>query len=333
MIATQWRVFADPMRYDVGLDLGTQSTRVVTPNGIHTERSLCCVNVADGNRQVIAAGTAAAKHEGRVSRPVRTVQPIRNRVVSDLPAAADLLRAACGHAGVKPKRGIKVAIGIPDDATQAERRALVTVVMDAGFATPTLLSNSLLAACGAGLEIDGPRGRLVLDVGAGSTSAAVIALGGVCVARSARGGGDALDQALIDHLLFRHRFRIGVLTARELKLKLSRTFASHDDGAMIEVRGLNSASGLPGNLILPAHDFAWVWTKFIHQIIDELKSTLQNTPPELGSDILEDGIVLVGGGSETGQLVDRIQQSTGVPAQLLSANSNAVAEGLLIRVS
>jgi rod shape-determining protein MreB len=225
-------------------------------------------------------------------------------------------------------RRIRAVIGIPADATQAEKHALSTAAMDAGFAEPQLSAEPSLAAIGLGLDVEEPRARMIVDCGAGTTEVAVIALGAICVSHSVRGGGETLDQSLADHLHSRHRFHIGAPSAEALKLKLSSALAAEDAFAEVEIRGLDAASGLPRMLCLAAAELLNVWNKHADQIVRAVRVTLSETPPELSHDILEDGIILTGGAAMTALLSDRISTATGIDTEIADAPLRTVAKGL-----
>jgi rod shape-determining protein MreB len=200
--------------------------------------------------------------------------------------------------------------------------------LDAGLAEPVLIAETLLAAVGLGLDIDEPRGRMIVDCGAGTTDVAVISLGGICVSKTVRGGGEALDQALIDHLHFRHRFLVGPTSAESLKLQLSSKLAAGNVGGLLEIRGLDATSGLPRVVTVPAAEFVAAWEKHTEQIVRAVRAALRRTPPELSNDILEDGIIVTGGAAMTGGLADRIAQRAGIPTQVSQAPLADVAHGL-----
>jgi rod shape-determining protein MreB and related proteins len=319
------------MAPELGIDLGTANTLVVAGGTgiVFDQPSVCCFQGYDAVPRFIAAGTEAHKQVGKVSKPLKIVHPLRNGVLSDMSAARELLsfvhRTVAG--GIRFRR-IRAAIGVPADATQAEKHALSTAAMDAGFAEPQLLAEPILAAIGLGLDIDEPRARMIVDCGAGTTEVAVIALGGICVSHSVRGGGEALDQALAEHLHFRHRFHIGAASAEAVKLNLSSALSGGDPLAEIEVRGLDAASGLPRLLCLPASELLNVWDKHAEQIVRAVKATLYETPPELSHDILEDGIIVTGGAALTALLSDRISAATGIYTKIADAPLHTVAKGL-----
>jgi rod shape-determining protein MreB len=169
---------------------------------------------------------------------------------------------------------------------------------------------------------------MVVDCGAGTTEVAVISLGAICLSHSVRGGGDALDQALIDHLHLRHRFQIGISTAEALKLRISRLLAQGELDALVEVSGLDAARGLPATIELPVAEMMRIWNRHADSIVAVVRDALGRTPPELSHDILEDGILLTGGAAMTALLAGRIAEETGIRTLCADAPLDSVARGL-----
>jgi rod shape-determining protein MreB len=186
-----------------------------------------------------------------------------------------------------------------------------------------------MAAIGAGLEVDAPRGRMVVDCGAGTTEVAVISLGAICLSSTVRIGGDTLDEALLDHLLLRHRFQIGRPAAEQLKFELAgldgTAEARHLD---VQIKGLNLAAGRPESLSLAAGELLQVCERHLQAIVAIISTALERTPPELSRDILDDGILLTGGGALTRLLSQRITEATGLQARIAGAPLDCVALGL-----
>ncbi|HET9426997.1 MAG TPA: rod shape-determining protein MreB [Allosphingosinicella sp.] len=316
---------------DLAIDLGTANTIVVERGSgiVFDEPSVCCFSGHGEGAALMAAGIEAQSFVGRVARPLRIERPLRNGVLSDMTAARELL----GYATRRLRSGWRVGrprvvIGVPADATQAERTALVTAAADAGLAGPELVAEPFLAALGAGLEVDEPRGRLIVDCGAGTTEVAVISLGAICLSHSVRGGGEALDRAFIDHLHLRRRFQIGPATAERLKLELSALVESGATDRLVEVRGLDSASGVPMSIAVPAAELLTVWERYSEAVVGAVLAALSETPPELSQDILEDGILLTGGAALMGLLAQEVEEATGIEVRIADAPLTSVANGL-----
>ena len=264
----------------------------------------------------------------QVAKPLKIVRPLKNGVLSDMTAARELLHFVHKTIGAKRRFSrVRPHIGIP--RSHAKRaRALSNAAMDAGFGEPQLVPEPLLAAIGLGLDVDEPRGRMIVDCGAGTTEVAVISLGAICLTNSVRGGGEAFDQSLIDYLHSQHRFQIGVAAAEAMKLQLSAHLDRGATEGLVEVRGLDAASGLPRVLAVPVSELLPVWLKHVSQIVSVVRKTLRDTPAELSRDILEDGITLTGGGSVGALLADQIFSETSVKTRVADAPRHCVAFGL-----
>lgn len=318
-------------RADIGIDLGTANTLVVERGSgvVFDQPSVCCFTADDATPELVAAGSEAQGLVGRVAKPLRIVHPLKDGVLSDITATRELLRFAVRAARSSSRfKRMRALIGVPADATQAERRALSTAATDAGLAEPELLPEPLLSAIGLGLDVDQPRGRMIVDCGAGTTEVAVISLGDICFSHSVRGGGEALDRAIIDHLHLRHRFQIGSSTAERLKLELSSLLESGTGEVELDVRGFDAAAGVPKTIVVPASELLTLWHKHSVDVVAAVRTALGDTPPELSKDVLEDGIVLTGGAAMTALLAQRIAEETGISVHVAKSPLRSVAAGL-----
>ena len=318
-------------RADIAIDLGTANTLVVERGSgiVFDEPSICCFKAYDAVPEFVAAGFEARQLVGRVTRPLKIVRPLANGVLSDMKAARELLKFATRHRrrswGLSRPRAL---IGVPADATEAERRALSTAALDAGLSQPRLVDEPLLSAIGIGLRVEEPKGRMIVDCGAGTTEVAVISLGRICLSQSIRGGGEALDRALVGHLHLHHRFLIGASSSESLKLELSEALAQGDVERLLEIRGLDAAAGVPKTIHLPARELSKIWHMNMDNVVAAVRAALAATPPELSQDIFDDGISLTGGAAMTGLLAREISENTGVPARVANAPLQSVAAGL-----
>lgn len=310
------RIFA--ARPDVAIDFGTSRTMVIDRGGtvVFDQPSLCCFEGPEHESPLVAVGAMAKTYLGRVERSLTMSRPLRNGVLGDIRAASELLRFATRDLGrARSLTRMRALIGVPADATQAERKALQTAALDAGLGKPVLVAEPLAAAIGAELEIDEPRGRMLVECGAGITEVAVISLGGVCAIRSARGGSEEQDRLLAEHLRTKHRFRIGDASAERLKIALSETFES-GGSETVRVAGLDVSSGMPLRFELPIAEVLPIWIRHLDRVVGLVRATMRDTPPELAPDILRDGLTLTGGAARTGGLARAIETSTGVPVNI-----------------
>ena len=316
---------------DIAIDLGTANTLVVKRGAgvVFNEPSVCCFAGSGTRTKLFAAGAAANAMVGRVTRDLRITKPLRGGVLSEMDAGRELIRYAIrdfrsGWIGSR----LKALIGVPADATEAERRALTTVAHDAGIARVELIAEPLLAALGAGLDVHEARGSMLVDCGAGTTEVVVISLGGICVSKSSRIGGDTLDAALVDYLHLRHRFQIGPAAAERLKLEITQLLDTGRDDQAVRIGGQNMATGLPQTIELPCRELLTVYERHLQAIVDTVRSALLDTPPELSKDIFEDGLTLTGGASMVNLLRDRITEATGLSVSSPEEPLNSVAKGL-----
>lgn len=313
---------------DVAIDLGTANILVINKleGLVLNEPSICCFTGTGTKTRLFAAGAAAHEMRGRTTEPLRLAKPLKGGVLSDMDAGRELLRYAIRKS--QPRwsfRRPRAIIGIPSDATEAEQRALITAAQDAGLGKVQLVAEPLLAALGAGLDIHQARGRMIVDCGAGTTEVVVISLGGICLTKSVRIGGDTLEEALSDHFLHKHRFKIGVSEAERIKLELT---SMTDFKGEVSARGQSLSSGLPCALGVPAMELVATYEKHVQTIVEAVKSTLNHTPPELSRDILDDGITLTGGSAMMGIVGRRITEATDIRVCIAQEPLNTVANGL-----
>lgn len=320
-----------PKKADFAVDLGTANTLVVERDGgvVFEQPSVCCFDDdVHESSHAFAAGAAARPMVGREVKRLRTVRPLRNGVPVDVAATRELLRhAVASVTGRRRLRRARAIIGVPTDATQAERRALTKAAYDAGLAEPLLMAEPILAAIGSGLDVSAARGRMIVDCGAGTTDVIVVSLGGLCVSRSVRGGGDAVDNALLHHLHLKRQFHIGQSSAEALKMALSEALTP-GTATHVEVRGLDMRSGLPRVLQLEVQELRPILEKHATEVTAAVRSAFAVTDPDLATDILEDGITLTGGAALTALLSERIEDATGIPVHRAEEPQKAVAKGL-----
>lgn len=293
------------------------------------EPSLCCFRGFDAAPAFITAGAEARSYQAKIAKPLKIISPLELGVLSDMAAAQELLKFAGKKSGMLRKLArVRPAIGVPADATQAERRALVAAATDAGFLEPLLVAEPVLAAKGLDLPTNEPRGHMVVDCGAGAIDVAVVSLGGLCVSKTLRAGGLALDRAITDHLHLRHRFQVGPRSVEQLKLQLSEALLVESEDVEVRVRGSDLAAGLPKELALPASEFRRLWMRFVREAAATVREALAQTPPELARDILDGGIRLTGAAAQTALLGSTISDVVGVPIAIAPDPQNAVSRGL-----
>jgi len=317
-------------RPQVAIDFGTANLRIVrrAEGVVFDEPSLCCFKRGPGKPSLYAAGLEAAAMVDRAPSHLQVKRPLVRGVLQDIDVARDLLKYAVQRAYRRQSvRRPGVIMGVPADATQAERAALVTAAEDAGLGAVTLVAEPLAAAHGAEVAIDAPAGAMVVECGAGTTEAAVLSLGGICVSRSVRLGGADLDAAMADHLHSAHRFLVGDLTAERIKHDYVARRTGGADGPL-KIRGRSLKTGFPGSIDIEAAELDPLVERHAMRIVALIQETLEATPPELSHDIHGRGIILTGGGATMPMILGMVEGMIGVSAKIADEPAHCVAKGL-----
>ena len=312
---------------DIGIDLGTCNTLVyIRGKGIvASEPSV--VAVQRGTKKVVAVGEEAKRMLWKTPGDIIAIRPLRDGVIADLETTEKMIRYFISKVlqrrwFVKPR----MVIGVPSCITDVEKRAVIESAEKAGAREVRVIEESLAAAIGANVEIFEPAGHMVCDIGGGTTEISVISLGGMVVTNAIRLGGDKFDEAIIKHVRTVHNLIIGEGTAEELKRKIGNAIADKKIEKM-EIKGTDAITGLPRRLEIDSVEVRDALQEPITSIIEEIKRTLGQTPPELAADIVERGIVLTGGGSLLKGLDALIGNETGVPVFRSEDPMNSVAIG------
>lgn len=301
----------------IGIDLGTANTLVyLGGEGIVLNEPTVVAVLADDNR-VVAVGNEAKEMLGRTPGNIVALRPLRDGVIADYVITQTLLSyfidKVCG-----PSRFFKpeIMVCIPAGVTQVERRAVLDACLSAGAKVAYLIDEPLAAAIGAKIPIANPSGHMIVDIGGGSTGAAVISLGGVVVYSSARVAGNKIDEAIANFTRRRFNLLIGERTAESIKIKIGDALNDEKDSQKMEVRGRDSISGLPRTIELTKKEVTEAIMPVLNLIIGAIKGVLEQTPPELASDIIDKGIVLSGGTALLKNLDKLVTKMTGVPCHV-----------------
>ncbi|MCG8570224.1 MAG: rod shape-determining protein [Spirochaetes bacterium] len=304
----------DIFSLDIGMDLGTANTLIhVKGKGIVlSEPSV--VAIEKGTKKVIAVGHEAKKMLGKTPGDIITVRPLRDGVIADFDSTGKMIEYFIKKVAPKSFFKIKprVAVGIPSCITEVEKRAVSDSIERAGAKEIFILEESMAAAIGANIPIFEPAGNMICDIGGGTTESSVISLDGMVITNAIRIGGDELDEAIIKHVKLVHNLIIGESTAETVKIKIGN-MDYHQDSKIMEIRGRDAISGLPKVQEITSNEIREALQETINLIIEEIKKTLDQTPPELSADIVERGIVLTGGGAMLMGLSKLIANQTGVP--------------------
>jgi rod shape-determining protein MreB len=314
------------MSADMAIDLGTANTVIyVRGRGIVlSEPSVVAMD--SRTSEVHAVGADAQRMIGRTPASISADRPLRHGVIADFDVTEAMLEQFMGKVLTSRFARPRLVMCAPSGITEVERRAVEEASLSAGARDVHLIEESLAAAIGAGLEIAEPVGCMVVDVGGGTTEVAVIALGGLVVSRSLRTGGYDLDDAITAYLRLEHRMAVGTMSAEAIKIAVGSA-APLGDELTTRVRGRDLMSGLPRELELTSAEVRTAIEPAVADICSAVHDTLEETPPELASDIARDGILLAGGGSLLRGLGERVGAETGMPVALAEQPLTCVATG------
>ena len=309
------RKFFGGLSADVGIDLGTCNTLIY----IHGKGIVCSepsvVAIERGTNNVVAVGEEAKRMLWRTPDKIIAIRPLRDGVIADLDATEKMIRYFVNK--VLNRRwlfgGPVMVVGIPSCITEVERRAVREAALRAGAREVKVIVESLAAAIGAEIPIFEPAGHMIVDIGGGTTEISVISLGGMVVTNAIRLGGDAFDSAIMKHIRTVHNLIIGEQSAENLKVKIGNASPEKIIDKM-EIKGTDAITGLPRRLEIDSVEVREALQEPINAVVEEIKRTLGQTPPELASDIVERGIVMTGGGSMLQGLPKLVSKETGVPA-------------------
>jgi rod shape-determining protein MreB len=312
----------------IGIDLGTANVLVyLRGRGIViNEPSVVAISARDS--KVKAVGIEARDMLGREPRDtIEVVRPMRDGVIADYVVTQKMLEyfigKACGRFSfVRPE----VMICVPAGVTGVERRAVRDAALNAGARRAYLISEPLAAAIGAKIPVADPSGNMIIDIGGGTTEVAVISLNGIVVARSLRVGGNKFDEAISNHIKRKFNLRIGERTAEEVKIAIGTAMPLEEDLTM-EVRGRDEVAGLPRTIQIGANEISDAITEPLESIIGAVRAVLEETPPELSSDIIDKGMILTGGGAMLRNLPELLTEVTGVPCYVADDPLSCVAIG------
>ena len=286
--------------HDVGIDLGTANTLVYVRGKGIVIREPSAVARHKKTKEILAIGTSAKKMYGRAPSSIEAIRPLRDGVIADFDATAAMLKHyinkvhESGSSMPKIPRP-RVVIGIPSGVTGVERRAVADAAIDAGAREAHLIEEPMAAAIGAGLLVDGPEGNFIVDIGGGTSEIAIISLGGIVLGRSVRIAGDEMDEAIINYVRLKYSLLLGQPTAEAVKISIGSVVPAKDKFTV--VRGRDLETGLPKSIKLTSSEIQEALGPVIQEIVSNIVDTLEETPPELTSDIMERGITLAGGGA------------------------------------
>ena len=311
---------------DMAVDLGTANTLVyVRGRGIVlSEPSVVAIDQRTG--EVHAVGVEAKRMLGRTPGTIAAIRPLKDGVIADFDVTEEMLRHFIQKVHQNRWAHPRVVVCVPSGVTGVEKRAVEEATISAGARQAYLIEEPMAAAIGAGLPVSEPTGNLIVDIGGGTTEVAVISLGGIVVSQSIRVGGDEMDEAIVKYVQREYKLLIGTQTAEEVKLEIGSA-APMVEELQCEIRGRDLVTGLPKTVVLSSQEVRIALEEPLNQIIDAIKSTLDKTPPELSSDVMDRGIMLAGGGALLNQLDERIRRETEMPVHIAESPLTCVAVG------
>jgi rod shape-determining protein MreB len=276
--------------------------------------------------EVHAVGTEAKRMIGRTPGSISAIRPLKDGVINDFEITEQMLHHFIRKANQNKWGHPRVVICVPSGVTGVEKRAVEDAVRQAGARWTELIEEPMAAAIGAGLPVAEPTGNMIVDIGGGTSEVAVISLGGIVVSQSIRVAGDELDEAIISYVKKEYKLLIGGQTAEEIKLEIGSAHPLPQE-EQAEIRGRDMVTGMPKTIVLTSKEIRAALADPVQAIVGAIKATLDQTPPELASDIMDRGIMLAGGGSLLQGLPERLRQETQIPVQLAESPLTCVAVG------
>ncbi len=312
---------------DIGIDLGTANTLVYMKGKgiVMREPSVVAMDVKEN--MVMAVGREAKEMIGRTPGSISAVRPLKDGVIADFDVTSEMLKyfiRTAVHSTVFSRP--RVVICIPSGVTEVERRAVEEAARNAGAKAVELVEEPMAAAIGAGLQVNEAAGCMVVDIGGGTSEVAVISLGDIVTKCSVRTAGDDFDEAIISYIKKKYNLLIGERTAEDIKIRIGSAFPYEDETTM-DVKGRNLVDGLPKNITISSEEVREALADPVSAIVDAIRSTLESTPPELSADIIDNGIMLTGGGAMLRGLDVLVSRETGMPVHVAENPLDCVAVG------
>ncbi len=311
----------------IGIDLGTANTLVhVKGKGI-VIREPSVVAINKRNKEILAVGNSAKEMIGRTPGDIVAIRPMRDGVIADFDVTQSMLKYFIKKA---TKKGIfakpRVVICVPSGVTEVEKRAVEEATREAGAKEAFLIEEPMAAAIGANLPVEEATGSMIVDVGGGTSEVAVISLGGIVASESLRIAGDDFDEDIVHYIKKEYNLMIGERTAEHIKISIGAAYPLVVE-EVVEVRGRDLVSGLPKNIVITSTEVSRALKESISAIMDAIRQTLEKTPPELASDIMDKGITLTGGGALLRGLDKLITRETGIPTNITETPLDCVVAG------
>ncbi len=311
---------------DMAVDLGTANTLVYVRNQgvLLNEPSVVAINT--NTNEALAVGMDAKRMIGRTPSHVKAIRPLRDGVIADFDITERMLRYFIKKVHRRRWAKPRIVICVPSGITGVERRAVEEAAYHAGARNAFTIDEPMAAAIGCGLPVNEPTGSMVVDIGGGTTEVAVIAMGGIVVSKSVRVGGDDMDERIVEWVKKEHNLLLGLRTAEQIKMAIGSAYPYQNEPSA-EVKGRDLVAGLPKTILLTASEVRAAIQEPLSMMIDAVRYTLDNTPPELAADLMNAGIVITGGGSLLKVLHHRLAFETGLRVEVAERPLQSVVVG------
>jgi len=311
----------------MGIDLGTATTLVYVKGQGIVLREPSVVAYDKDTQEIKAIGEEAKRMVGKTPASIEAIRPLRNGVIADFDITEKMIRYFIKKVHTrKTLLHPRIVIGIPSGITEVERRAVREAAEQAGAREVYLIEEPMAAAIGAGLPIHEPTGNMIIDIGGGTTEAAVISLGGMVISKSIPIAGDEMDEAIVTHFKKNHNLAIGYRTAEEIKIKIGSVFTLQKEESL-DVKGLDLAQGLPRTINISSKEIRTALVDTVTSIVEMVKGVLEITPAEIAAELVDRGIVMAGGGSLIRGMTDLISRETHLPVYLAQDPTTCVVLG------
>ncbi len=326
------RSFFKLQSLDLAIDLGTANTLIyVRDRGIVlNEPSVVALETNNGVTKVLAVGSDAKLMIGKTPNNIKVMRPLKDGVIADIDVAEEMIKHFIHKAHGK-KTGIlrrfDIVVCIPSGATSVQRRAVRDVASNAGGSGIFFIEEPMAAAIGAGIPVTEPIGAMVVDIGGGTTEVAILSLQGLAYSTSEPMGGDKIDDAITSHIRRQHNLAIGETTAERIKHEIASAMPPSGDGRTMHIRGRDLVTGMPKKIVITEAEIADAIAEPVGQITDAVLKALENTMPELAADIVDQGIVLTGGGALLGRIDDHLAERTGLAVTIADDPLTCVVNG------
>ncbi len=321
------KLFSGFFSNDIGIDLGTANTLVYVKGQGIVLREPSVVAVNAGTREVHAVGDEAKRMLGRTPGNIVAIRPLKDGVIADFETTEAMLAYFIRKVNNKRGRGKpRVVIAVPTGITEVEKRAVKESSIHAGAKEVYLIEEPMAAAIGVGMPVQEASGNMIVDIGGGTTEVALISLSGIVYSQSVRVAGDELDEAIVNHMKRAYNLMIGERTAEDIKITLGSAYPLSKEETML-VKGRDLVAGLPKTIKITSEEIREAMSEPLTRIVEAVRTTLERCPPELSADLVDDGMVLAGGGALLRGLDKLLSEETGLPVHIAEDALSAVAEG------